>query len=157
VDRGNCLTRKSAHFRLVSRHGMVCVRVGRREGRCQSGKKPVCFLALTRSPAYCLTGNSKQRVRRLQIATVQVWSYASHRVFDEEAFAPRGHPLEPRLEGNRVKVAGCPLGAVLRGGGRSNPVSLPDRSQQGYGTTSNKMQQSGEILETCSVGTTRMS
>jgi len=34
--------------------------------------------------------------------------------------------LEPRLEGNRVKVAGCPLGAVLRGGGRSNPVSLPD-------------------------------
>jgi len=39
-------------------------------------------------------------------------------VLDERAF----EMLEPRLEGNRVKVART----VLRGGGRSNPVSLPD-------------------------------
>ena len=69
--------------------------------------------ALTRSLAGCLTGNSKQRVRRLQIATVQVWGYALHRVSDEEA-------LE-MLEPNALKGAS----PVLRGGGGGNTVSLP--------------------------------
>ena len=53
-------------------------------------------------------------VRRLQVGIVKVTSHC-HRVLDERAF----EMLEPCA----VKVA-C---TVLRGGGRSNPVSLPDR------------------------------
>ena len=60
-------------------------------------------------------------VRRLQVGIVKVTSHC-HRVLDEGAFAPRGHPLEPRLGGNRLKGAS----PVLRGGGGGNAVSLPD-------------------------------
>ena len=40
-----------------------------------------------------------------------------------EGVCAQGHPLEPRLGGNRLKGA-C---TVLRGGGSSNAISLPDR------------------------------
>jgi len=72
-------------------------------------------------------GRMVRNVRRLQVRIVKAMQcqilalYCC--VLDERAF----EMLEPRLEGNRVKVART----VLRGGGRSNPVSLPDQ-RAGY-------------------------
>jgi hypothetical protein len=59
--------------------------------------------------------NSKQGVRRLQIATVQVGGDALHRVFDEKAL----EMLEPD--------AGKLASPVLRGLGASNSPWLPGR------------------------------
>jgi len=69
---------------------------------------------------------AQAKAKLLLASIVKMTINSSARSFTR-AFAPRGHPLEPRLEGNRVKAAGCPLGAVLRGGDGSNAISLPDQ------------------------------